>query len=259
MQSNDQMAWSFSEPEAEAFAHFAQHGFAVIENVLDDTVVAGLHRAIVHAADSSPSHQRAGSTYGMRNLLDQVPAVRDLANSPDLQKLIEPVLGRDAFAVKATLFDKTPDANWKVAWHQDTTICVRERIEVPGFQAWSVKDGVVNVQPPDDVLSSIMTIRLHLDDCGADNGALRVLPGSHQAGRLSAEDVDRWRTENTPVTCAVRRGGALLMRPLTLHASSAAQNPGHRRVIHLEFAASGLPGGLAWAVNSCPGTVRAAL
>jgi ectoine hydroxylase-related dioxygenase (phytanoyl-CoA dioxygenase family) len=122
-----------------------------------------------------------------------------------------------------------------------------------------VKDGVVNAQPPDDVLSSIMTIRLHLDDCGADNGALRVLPGSHKAGRLSAGDIDRWRTEFTPVTCAVRRGGALLMRPLTLHASSTAQNPGHCRVIHLEFSACDLPGGLAWAVNSCPGTVRAAL
>jgi ectoine hydroxylase-related dioxygenase (phytanoyl-CoA dioxygenase family) len=104
-----------------------------------------------------------------------------------------------------------------------------------------------------------MTIRLHLDDCGAENGALRVLPDSHNAGRLSDEHIDRWRTEYTPVTCAVRRGGALLMQPLTLHGSSAAQNPGHRRVIHLEFAAIDLPGDLTWAVNSCPGTVRAAL
>lgn len=253
------MTWSFYTPQSAAFTHFAQHGFVVIESVLTEVTVAELREAIGQAANANPAHQRAGSTYGMRNLLDQVSAIRDLANSSALQTLVEPVLGRDAFAVKATLFDKTPDANWKVAWHQDTTICVRERIEVPGFEAWSVKDGVVNVQPPDDVLSSIMTIRLHLDDCGADNGALRVLPGSHKSGRLSAEDMDRWRTENTPVTCVVRRGGALLMRPLTLHASSAAQNPGHRRVIHLEFAASGLPGGLAWAVNSCPGTVRAAL
>lgn len=259
MRSKGQVTWSFPTSESATYAHFAQHGFVVIENVLDDATVAGLQKTIALAADSSLIHQRAGSTYGMRNLLDQVPVIRDLANSPALRTLIGPVLGRDAFPVKGTLFDKTPDANWKVAWHQDTTICVRERIEVPGFDAWSVKDGVVNVQPPDDVLSSIMTIRLHLDNCGADNGALRVLPGSHKAGRLSAEDIDRWRTESTPVTCAVGSGGALLMRPLTLHASSAAQIPGHRRVIHLEFAARVLPGGLAWAVNSCPGTVRAAL
>jgi ectoine hydroxylase-related dioxygenase (phytanoyl-CoA dioxygenase family) len=259
MQSNSQVTWSFPTPESAAFAHFAQHGFVVIESVLDDAAVAGLRNAIARATESNSVHQRAGVTYGMRNLLDQVPAIQNLANSPALRTLVEPVLGRDAFPTKGTLFDKTPDANWKVAWHQDTTICVRERIEVAGFDAWSVKDGVVNVQPPDGVLSSIMTIRLHLDDCGADNGALRVLPGSHNAGRLSDEHIDRWRTEYTPVTCAVRRGGALLMQPLTLHGSSAAQNPGHRRVIHLEFAAIDLPDGLAWAVNSCPGTVRAAL
>lgn len=259
MRSNGQVTWSFPTPESAAFAHFAQHGFVVIENVLDDAAVAELQNALARAADSSPTHQRAGSTYGMRNLLDQVPAIRELANSPALRMLVEPVLGDDAFPVKGILFDKTPDANWKVAWHQDTTICVRERIEVPGFAAWSVKDGVVNVQPPEDVLSSIMTIRLHLDDCGAENGPLRVLPGSHKSGRLSGEDIDRWRTEHTPITCAVGRGGALLMRPLTLHASSAAQNPGHRRVIHLEFAGRALPGGLAWAVNSCPHPVRAAL
>lgn len=259
MRSKGQVTWSFPTPEAAAFAHFTQHGFVVIENVLTDVTVAELWDAIEQAANTNPTHQRGASTYGMRNLLDQVPAICHLANSPALQTLVEPVLGRDAFAVKGTLFDKTPEANWKVAWHQDTTICVRERIEVAGFGAWSVKDGVVNVQPPDDVLSKIMTIRLHLDDCGTANGALRVLAGSHRASRLSAEDIDRWRMESTPITCAVGSGGALLMRPLTLHASSAAQNPGHRRVIHLEFAAHGLPGGLTWAVNSCPGTVRAAL
>lgn len=259
MRIKSQVTWSFPTPKSAAFAHFDQHGFAVVENVLTDETVAELRAAIGQAANANPIHQRGDSTYGMRNLLDRVSAIRHLANSPALRTLVEPVQGREAFPVKGTLFDKTPDANWKVAWHQDTTICVRERIEVAGFAAWSVKEGVVNVQPPDDVLSSIMTIRLHLDDCGADNGALRVLPGSHRFGRLSAEDIDRWRTEGTPITCAAGRGGALLMRPLTLHASSAAQKPGHRRVIHLEFTARGLPGGLAWAVNSCPGTVRAAL
>jgi hypothetical protein len=42
------------------------------------------------------------------------------------------------------------------------------------------------------------------------------------------------------------RGGVLLMRPLLLHASSASQVPRHRRVLHIEWAAQELPGGLQW-------------
>jgi hypothetical protein len=44
----------------------------------------------------------------------------------------------------------------------------------------------------------------------------------------------------------VPRGGTLLVRPLLLHASAPAIHPGHRRVVHLEFAANLLPGGLVW-------------
>lgn len=257
MRRSESSVWRFRQLDTPALQHFEREGFAVVESVLDDAAVRALQEAIAQASNSNAVHQRRGSTYGIRNLLTEIRALCELANSPPVRALVEPVLGREAIPVKGILFDKTPQANWKVAWHQDTTICVRERIEVPGFSAWSVKDGVLNVQPPDDVLSSIMAIRLHLDDCDADNGALRVLPGSHVAGRLSAAQIDQWCAERSAVTCEVGQGGALLLRPLTLHASPVARNPRHRRVIHLEFAAVGLPGGLAW-VNSCPGTDRAA-
>ena len=36
------------------------------------------------------------------------------------------------------------------------------------------------------------------------------------------------------------------MRPLLLHASASGTAPGHRRVVHLEYAAEPLPGGLEW-------------
>ena len=89
-------------------------------------------------------------------------------------------------------------------------------------------------------------MRLHLDDCGADNAPLRVISCSHRHGVLDGEDVERVREAGEIATCVVRAGGALLMRPLLLHASSPAIAPGHRRVIHLEWAASDLPHGLEW-------------
>jgi ectoine hydroxylase-related dioxygenase (phytanoyl-CoA dioxygenase family) len=109
-----------------------------------------------------------------------------------------------------------------------------------------VKDGVAHVQPPVEVLEQMLALRLHLDDCGPANGPLQVIPGSHKSGRLNARQISEWRDRQPAKICSVSRGGALLMRPLLLHASSPATEPKHRRVLHLEFAAEPLPCGLQW-------------
>jgi len=219
--------------------YFRRTGFAVVEGVLEPEFVDRLTSALASAVGPEG--------YAKRNLLTAVPLVMELARSDSLLNLVEPFLGPGAFPVKGILFDKTPGANWKVAWHQDTMISVRERRDTPGFGPWSVKEGVVHVQPPGLILSDLLTVRVHLDDCGPENGPLRVMPGSHTCGVLGAEAIDGWRETHQAVVCTVARGGVLLMRPLTLHASSAAETPGHRRVVHLEYAAAGLPNGLHWA------------
>jgi hypothetical protein len=215
-------------------------GFVIVERLLDQAPIANLVGAI-QTRLGMQSHLSAGT----RNLHQAVPAVAELIDRREIRALLDGVLP-SAFAVRSILFDKTPETNWKVAWHQDLTICVQERIEVEGFGPWSVKDGVNHVQPPASVLEGMVTMRIHLDDCGEENGPLMVMPRSHKGGRLSADDIARWRTECRPVSCVVRRGGVVLMKPLLLHASSAAQNPSHRRVIHVEFSADELPGGLRW-------------
>ncbi len=225
-------------------ALLARDGFAVVPGVLGAAGSGALAEALAAASDGS-SLRSGGEAYAVRNLLD-VPAVRALAGSAGVRALVEPALGPGCFAVRGILFDKTPAANWRVPWHQDITIAVRARHEVPGYSPWSRKAGVVHVQAPAAVLARMLTVRLHLDACDATNGPLRVLPGSHCAGLLSRDAIRRWREATAPVTCAVPRGGALLMRPLLLHASGPATNPGHRRVVHLEFAADPLPAGLEW-------------
>lgn len=224
----------------------ARDGFALVPRLIDAPATAALIHALPDRAAGESTRSRGERVYAMRNLLGLVPAVGELAASPAVQAVVEPVLSRQARLVRGLLFDKTPDANWKVAWHQDLSIAVKRRIDLPGFGPWSVKAGVQHVQPPVDVLRSMLTVRLHLDDCGPDNGPLNVLPGSHAAGVLTPAEVEAWRSRGRPATCCVDAGGALLMQPLLLHASSSAANPGHRRVIHLEFAACELPGGLEW-------------
>lgn len=150
------------------------------------------------------------------------------------QRLLR-LLPERVMPVRSILFDKTPGENWPVAWHQDVTLALATRIDVPGYGPWSIKDGVVHVQPPVEVLQRMVTLRLHLDPTPAENGALRVLPGSHRHGRLSASEIEAWKTKPAAI-CAADPGDVLAMRPLLLHASSRSERPGHRRIVHLEYA-----------------------
>ena len=212
-------------------------GFALIPRALDSFRVDALLQTLAPL-------QTPGAA-GTRNLLD-APGVCAWVRSPEIRALVEPILGPHAFAVRAILFDKTPDSNWKVPWHQDLCIAVRERIGVARFGPWSSKAGVPHVGPPTEVLEKMVTLRLHLDNCDQANGALRVLAGTHTLGKLSANQIAVARQSATETICQLPRGGALLLRPLLLHASSAAQTPAHRRVLHLEWAAQELPGALQW-------------
>ena len=117
---------------------------------------------------------------------------------------------------------------------------------MPGFGPWSTKDGIPHVQAPAELLEQMLTLRLQLDDADASNGALRVLPGSHRFGRLSADRIQQLRREQPDFLCAVSAGDALLMRPLLLHASSRSAHPRHRRVLHIEYAGFNLPAELEW-------------
>lgn len=132
-----------------------------------------------------------------------------------------------------------------MSWHQDCFIGVSRKIELDGWGPWSTKLGVPHVRPPVNVLNNMLTVRIHLDDCGAENGPLRVLRSSHKAGILSDAELDAL-TKHGETVLAVDRGDAILMRPLIVHASSAARSPNSRRVIHIEFAPGDLPGGLEW-------------
>jgi ectoine hydroxylase-related dioxygenase (phytanoyl-CoA dioxygenase family) len=229
------------------FADLDRNGFNVIRQVIGRGDIEHLIAATARETSGDAVRAKSGRLYAVRNLMTHVPAVAELAGSSAVRALVEPVLGRNARPVRAIWFNKTLGANWKVAWHQDLSIAVRNRLNIPGFGPWSIKVGVQHVQPPVEILQQMLTVRLHLDDCGPDNGPLLVLPGSHAAGVLSPDEISAWRGCVAPVECVVAAGGVVLMRPLLLHASSTAAAPRDRRVIHIEYASCDLPGGLRWA------------
>lgn len=221
-----------------------QDGFTIVENVISPQQVEQLRTAIAEIPSGEEVRRRT-NVYGIRNLLALSPACRELAASEAIRKLVTPILGEGCFAVRGTFFDKVPGANWNLRWHQDSVIAVEQRVEAPGFRAWSVKAGVVQVRPPVEVLQKMLAIRVHLDDCLESNGALRILKGTHQQ-RWLPENLEDAKSKHEVAMCEVPTGGVLAMRPLALHASSASESPQHRRVIHIEYAGDSLPHKLEW-------------
>lgn len=220
---------------ADHLAGLERDGYAMVPGALAAETVARLREALA-----------PWRGVGVRDLAAKSPAVAALAAGPVVRDLVVPVLGPGARLVRSILFDKRPDANWHVAWHQDLSVAVAEAADVPGFVAASVKEGIAHVQPPVSVLEGMVTLRLHLDDADGGNGALEVAPGSHRLGRIPAGAAASAARRCGTARCDAAAGDALLMRPLLLHASSKSVHDRPRRVVHLEFAAGPLPPPLRW-------------
>jgi ectoine hydroxylase-related dioxygenase (phytanoyl-CoA dioxygenase family) len=219
---------------------FANDGFELLQNFISEDLLQTLLREI---APLSIEDIKAG----LRNADKKLPAVHQFAHSPlVIEKASEYLCGHVAL-VRAILFDKNPDHNWLVTWHQDRTVCVSQRADIRGWGPWTIKDQAIHVQPPLEVLNQMVTFRLHLDNAHQHNGCLRVIPGSHREGLLTSEQI-RTITHHQPATvCDASAGSLLVMRPHLLHASSKSTSMTRRRVIHLEYSSYQLPAGLSWA------------
>lgn len=207
-------------------------GYAILPALLSIEVT---HQLLAALADTSPEKAN------QRNILLRIPLARELAFDGPPMHIARDVLGAKAHPVRGILFDKTPASNWKVAWHQDLAIAVAEKHDVAGYGPWSIKDGVHHVRAPVDVLNQMVTVRIHLDNCTEENGPLRVLSRSHKSGIIPEAEIPTIRDCFQEVTCTCPSGGAVLIRPLILHASSPATQPSHRRVLHIEYANCNLP------------------
>lgn len=200
-----------------------EHGFTILPSSLPQTNQLEL-------GDTLFSSENAGE----RCLLDE-PSVRKAALDLKHELIQSGRLPPDSVAIQAIAFNKTAATNWKVAWHQDLMFPFAKRVTAQGFDLPSVKQGIDFAQPPAFVLNRLLAVRLHLDDCGANNGPLRISPATHRAGILATAEIEGLVARRGEIPCLACRGELLLMRPLCLHASSQATEPKNRRVLHFVY------------------------
>lgn len=177
------------------------------------------------------TRHRSGEVFAARHLLAWVPELALELGGAGVDELAARLLGPGAFPVDATYFDKQRRANWTVPAHQDRVLPV---VPVTG-QKHRLVGGVAVAEPSEATLASLLALRLHFDATDGDKGGLRVLPGSHRGGIMSAEQV-RAAPLSSFVACAVEPGDVFAMRPLLLHRSSPSKGDGQRRVLHVVYA-----------------------
>ena len=221
-----------------------ENGYSVLSDLYSENEISQILACIENAEQGGNSFMKTKDLFAIRQLIKNVPELTDLLFNEKLTELISDLSETEYFLTKAIYFDKPSESNWFVAYHQDLSISVDQKAELDSYTNWTYKKGQFGVQPPVEILADTITIRIHLDKTDKNNGALKVIPKSHLNGIIRVTSSD-WNTQNEFI-CEVDKGGVMLMKPLTLHASNRTTNGRKRRVIHLEFNKHNLTEPLTW-------------
>lgn len=223
-----------SRPHAQL--ELARDGAELAAAALDGVTLATLGQ-VLEGQPRGVAGVRLFGVEGLRSFLEAGGPIGSLAHKR---------LGPTTRPVRAILFDKTPSANWSLAWHQDRVVAVRERLEVDSFGPWTRKHGALHVAPPFEVLARMLTLRVHLDAVPQTNAPLLIAPGSHCLGRVPEADVPAVVNKCGVAICLAEAGDVWTYATPILHASERASAATHRRVLQVDYAAEDLPGGLQW-------------
>lgn len=219
---------------------FEENGFELIDNFISAEQLKNI-------CDDIELFSLVENSGGVRNAEKKFESIKNLAFSKHLNDTASNYLKNTPNFVRAILFDKTPKNNWLVSWHQDKTVTVSNKFKKEGWEPWSIKDGIIHVQPPIEVLEQMVSFRIHLDDSKLDNGCLKIIPKSHKYGIVDTNKISEIIKKEKVINFEAEQRSALVMKPHLLHSSSKSINPNMRRVLHLEYCSYDLPVGIYWA------------
>lgn len=232
----------------EAKNKLLNNGFAIIDAIYSTNEINEIGTVISKLDTSNPIFRKSEHLFAIRQFIKEVPEIKNILFNSQFKEVINTIGGEDYFVVKSIYFDKPKKSNWFVSYHQDLTISVNEKKNLNDFINWTKKHNQYAVQPNKEILENIFTVRIHLDDTTAGNGALKVINKSHLKSINRIENTDFKLEEE--VICEVNSGGIMIMKPLLFHASSKTTNNKNRRVIHIEFSNKKLSENIAWSEYS---------
>ncbi|MEM9409825.1 MAG: phytanoyl-CoA dioxygenase family protein [Planctomycetota bacterium] len=223
-------------------------GYQLIENVFSysecEEILSQLDQSMHQDEDQFHVRQSRGTVFAARNIMDLFPNVVNVWRKPKLVRLIHEILGPTSGLVRVLFFDKSSERSWSLPFHKDLTIAVRDNsLPSKEFSKPTHKAGVPHVEANEEILSKMLTLRIHLDEVTEENGPLQIYRGSHLHGKATTF------SEGSPVKILCCSGDVLAMRPMVSHGSAHVQTEKqiHRRILHLEFSGDPLlPDNYQW-------------
>lgn len=215
-------------------SELSEEGFTITEPIFNNKEIEHITNCIDESEKS----------YAIRQLFNKIPELQQVIfSNKKFKNLYNSICDKEYFLSKAIFFNKPKQSNWFVNHHQDLSISAKEKTATKGYTNWTNKNGQLGVIPPKEILENSITFRIHLDKTDVTNGALRVIPKSHQQGIIRIDASFEKDEIGEEVLCEVEKGGIMLMKPLLLHASDKSISDFDRRVIHLEFCNREIPMG----------------
>ncbi|AWW28694.1 hypothetical protein DN752_00240 [Echinicola strongylocentroti] len=182
----------------------------------------------------------------IHSLFQKIPELSPLIFNKNLTTILNAV-DIDLFVMKAAVVDTLSLGDQRANnWREDITINVKNSTPIAGYTDWRECDGYYNVRPPAKLLKHGLVIRIHLEETIEENGALRILPGSHKK-KLIEDEVYSPPINRFPAIAEVSSGGLHLMKPLLVHSTSYNEMGNSAKVIHIALNSLNLPRGLDWA------------
>ncbi len=219
-----------------------QEGFSIVRHFFTDQYID----EIIWELDRHNALQYDKQIVYDFNLINSIPFINSLAHSKQITSLVEEVLGGNSFPVNAFVLDKTQDNNWGLGWHQDLKVAVKNKIETVGYSNWTVECGIPHAIPPKEVLEKRLSVRIHLDHCFIDNGAILIAPKSHKHGIIQSETEIEKIISDESIYCEVEKGGVLFITSLLFHKSPYSTTDKKRRILQIDYVGTELTNGLEW-------------
>lgn len=201
-------------------ATFESDGFLVVENALDDTMIARLTEVVDRVEARQRNDENRGKLLSVTNVIQEDDALVELVSWPTTIPKVWGILGWNIFLYHSHL-DMTPTENataqnWSVAWHQDS-MRVNDEIESDPRPRLSLKVG------------------FYLTDLTEPNGGnTLIVPGSQLENRLDCPQDGQSSPAGAEPLC-VPAGSAIILDRRTWHSRSANTSDRPRKVVWLGY------------------------